>query len=97
MIISFPRLRIFDVSDCHTPAVAVFMPVPSPAMTRPAYICPALYEAACMTAATAMTELPSISVRGRPSLSPLYSVDRAPAKQPRLYTDVIVPWSAVEG
>jgi hypothetical protein len=30
MMMSFPRLLILDVSDCHTPAVAVFMPVPRP-------------------------------------------------------------------
>lgn len=46
MIISLPRLLIFDVSDCQTPAVAVFIPVPSPATTRPTYICAAPKEVA---------------------------------------------------
>ena len=38
MMTSLPRLRILLVSACHTPAVAVFMPVPRPAMTRPTII-----------------------------------------------------------
>lgn len=84
MMINLPRLLILLVSDCHTPAVAVFMPVPSPAMTRPAYIWFLDQHAVCTTAPTAMTVLPSRSVRGRPSLSPVYSVESAPPKQPRL-------------
>jgi len=35
---SLPRLRILLVSDCHTPAVAVFIPVPKPATTLPTII-----------------------------------------------------------
>lgn len=71
MMISLPRLRILDVSDCHTPAVAVFIPVPNPATTLPTYICAARYEDAWMMAASAMIKLPSIRTRGRPSLSPV--------------------------
>lgn len=42
MMTSFPRLLILLVSACHTPAVAVFMPVPRPATIRPTIICATL-------------------------------------------------------
>jgi hypothetical protein len=81
------------MASSDLPAVAVFIPVPSPAMTRPAYCIAAYMQAAWTIAPIAIVMLPSIKVRGRPSLSPVYNVDKAPAKHPKLYTDVIVPVS----
>lgn len=39
IMINFPRLDILLVSDCQTPAVAVFIPLPSPATILPTIIC----------------------------------------------------------
>ena len=50
-----------------------------------------------MMAPTAMNVLPTMICRGRPKISPVQIVDRAPTKQPRLYTEVMVLCILVDG
>lgn len=94
---SFPRDWGLLVSDCQTPAVAVFMPVPSPTMTLPTSICGTPYAEACSIAPMVITPLPTRTVLGRPRMSPVQMVEPAPKKHPSVYIDAIVPCMDVEG
>lgn len=69
----------------------------SPSERRIGLTCGTPHEAVCMTAPIAMTVDPRRICLGLPSQSPVKMVLRAPAKQPRLYTDVIVPCVFAEG
>lgn len=56
---SFPLQAAFEVSACHTGAVAVFRPFPRPATMRPTIIWVVLYEEICRIAPMLITCVPS--------------------------------------
>jgi hypothetical protein len=97
MMTSFPRLFILLVSACQTPAVAVFMPVPSPATMRPTIMLATVQLHVWMIAPIPMIVEPSIICLGRPRMSPVQMVDIAPMKHPMLYMEVITPCIFADG
>lgn len=52
---NFPLQAAFEVSACHTGAVAVFRPFPRPATMRPTIIWVVLYEEICRIAPILIT------------------------------------------
>lgn len=97
MIISCPRLDNVLVSACQIDAVAVFMPVPTPATIRPTIIWAMEKDDAWIVAPTARMMLPSKIWRGRPIMSPVHIVLSEPTKAPIVYRDEIVPCILVDG
>ena len=90
MTTSLPRHLIWEVSDCQTGAVAVLIPFPMPAMTRPTIICATLYAEICRMAPTVIILVPTRTVFLRPSFSPSQTAMTAPKKQPMSYIAVTV-------
>jgi hypothetical protein len=96
-MINFPRLDILLVSACHIDAVAVFIPVPTPATILPTIIWLTEKEEDWIIAPMAMIMLPIRIWRGRPKISPVHIVEMDPTKAPMVYKEAIVPWTLAEG
>lgn len=62
--------------------VAVLIPLPIPAMTRPTNICARLKDVICKMAPTLMIVVPRSTDFFRPSFSPAHAAKTAPRKQP---------------
>ena len=82
MTTNFPLILAFEVSACHTGAVAVFRPLPMPATMRATSICGTPYAEVCNIAPMVMIDVPRRMVFFRPYFSPNHMAARAPKNEP---------------